>query len=127
MSSSPAIAQNRPASVISIAISVVESQRTSPPVKPKPESIYCVKTFRNWSMTPVLFMGSFLRGQRQNAAARLRPGVLAIGVGGCVGAERGTAGEPRIERRAVVGRDRGTAAPARKRYGAAAQRSGEQQ
>ena len=52
-SSSGAIAQKRPASVMSMAMSTPASQRTSPCTRPKPESMYWVKVPRKRSMTPV--------------------------------------------------------------------------
>src|SRR3546814_3879700 len=44
--------------VTSMTMRVVDRKPTSPPSKPKPLSIYWVKTVRNWSMTPVSFMAA---------------------------------------------------------------------
>ena len=98
-SSSGAIAQNRPASVMSMAISTPASQRTSPCTRPKPESMYWVKTPRKLSMTPVPPMspidpqtcrrlrfarwrgrGELSRRRGEEAAAVLGPGGFAGGV-----------------------------------------------
>ena len=58
MSSSAPHDQKSAASVTSITISVVAMKATSPPSRPKPESMYWVKTARKRSMTPVPPMGS---------------------------------------------------------------------
>src|ERR1700727_1884330 len=60
-SSGPAAlnAQKSPASVISMAIRVAASQRTSALKSPKPESMYWPNTLVNWSMTPMSFMHGF--------------------------------------------------------------------
>ena len=63
MSSSAPQDQKRAASVMSIAMSVLAMKATSPPRRPKPLSIYWVKTARKLSMTPVPPMASIaLRG-----------------------------------------------------------------
>src|SRR5271166_5132031 len=58
MSSSAPQDQKSAASVMSIAISVRAMKATSPPSRPKPLSMYWVKTARKLSMTPVPPMGS---------------------------------------------------------------------
>src|SRR5574338_1327934 len=78
-SSSPPIAQNRPASVMSIPTSTVVRKATSPPSSPKPLSMYWMKAARNWSMTPRLFtwdrfrLGGVPRGPGDQPRGRRRP------------------------------------------------------
>src|SRR5208337_5126257 len=58
MSSSAPQDQKRAASAMSMTISVLAIKATSPPRRPKPLSMYWVKTARKLSMTPVPPMAS---------------------------------------------------------------------
>ena len=55
---SPSSAQNSPASVMSMPTRTVVSAATSPFSSPKPPSMYWMKVWVNWSMTPRSLMAA---------------------------------------------------------------------
>src|SRR5579862_5850322 len=69
--SSPPSAQNRPARVMSMPIRIADRNATSGLSRPKPLSMYVVKTFRNWSMTATPFI--LFLGRRRGGVLLSRP------------------------------------------------------
>src|SRR5258705_5776314 len=73
MSSSPPIAQNRPASVMSIPTRVLVRNATSPPSSPKPLSMYWMKAARKRSMTFMSFIACQLSSMGCRGAQGAKP------------------------------------------------------